>query len=140
MDFLAGGEAAPVEVANGHVEQGVQDDPDGGDAGGFLAQAVNAVEEHTGLDIDGDGDVGVMGEKPVEAVQSLPQAGTYDPSYMLGGSVDTPPATRDKGSHSFAEGDIPLGTVGFNPKLSCVAQRAIPARDLSRHTRPRGTH
>ena len=44
--------------------------------------------------------------------------GTYDPNYMLAGGVDTRSATRDQGSHSFAEGDIPLGTVGFNPKLT----------------------
>eukprot|EP01043_Picozoa_sp_COSAG02_P038377 COSAG02_NODE_2953_length_7672_cov_2.308464_4_plen_2023_part_00 len=31
------------------------------EAGGFLAKAVNFIEDQTGLDIDGDGDVGVMG-------------------------------------------------------------------------------
>ncbi len=91
MDFLAGGELAPMEQANGHVEQGVEDDPDAAEA------------------------------PQVAPITSLPDAGTYDPNYMLGGGVETPASTREEGSHSFAEGDIPLGTAGFNPKLSCVA-------------------
>jgi hypothetical protein len=73
------------------------------------AEQANGHVEQTGVQDDPDGAVAEL---------SLPTAGTYDPSYMLGGSVETPSATREQGSHSFAEGDIPLGTVGFNPKLS----------------------
>jgi hypothetical protein len=77
--------------------------------------------------MNGHADSGAVMDDPDEDVNAppaaFPAAGTYDPSYMLGGSVDTPPSTRDQGSHSFAEGDIPIGTASFNPKLSCVGAR-----------------
>ena len=53
-------------------------------------------------------------------------AGTYDPNYMLAGHVDTPPATRESGSHSFAE-PIPMGASStvYNPK--CERRTQPPA-------------
>ena len=43
------------------VELGPPTELEPAETGGFLAKAVNFIEDQTGLDIDGDGDVGVMG-------------------------------------------------------------------------------